>query len=206
MEDHQCAASPSGLYWSLFCRSAGSNTSTLRTSSTETWSLTTSWWGLERRATWSTSSTLAWPRSTAMPEHTSTSLTARTRTSPVPPATPPSTPIWASVRKHMQNARVSVHHLVKCSLQLFSSSFLSAFINFAPLSIWFVLFVLSPQSSPDEMIWSLWATSSCTSTWALCPGRGSKLPPKGRSMNASARRKCPLPLRSFAKDTLVSKN
>lgn len=63
---------------------------------------------------------------------------------------------------------------------------------------------LPPQSSRGEMTWSLWATFSCTSTWALCPGRGSRLPPRGRSMNASVRRKCPPPLRCSARDTPVS--
>ena len=83
-------------------RSVGLNTSTPRTSSTETWSPITSWWDSARRGTWSTSSTSVWPRSTAMPERTSTSPTARTRTSPAPHATPPSTPTWASVRRPTQ--------------------------------------------------------------------------------------------------------
>lgn len=29
-----------------------------------------------------------------------------------------------------------------------------------------------PQSSRDVTTWSLWATCSCTSTWARCRGRG----------------------------------
>ncbi|PNI48917.1 CSNK1E isoform 11, partial [Pan troglodytes] len=40
---------------------------------------------------------------------------------------------------------------------------------------------------------------SCTSTWAPCPGRGSKQPPSARSMNGSARRRCQRPSRSSAK-------
>lgn len=61
-----------------------------------------------------------------------------------------------------------------------------------------------PQSSPGVMTWSLLAMYSCTSTWAPFPGRASRLPPRDRSMNESVRRKCPHPLRFFAKDTLVS--
>lgn len=45
---------------------------------------------------------------------------------------------------------------------------------------------------------------SCTSTWALCHGRDSRLPPSGRSMNVSVRRKCPPLLRCCAKVTHVS--
>lgn len=54
------------------------------------------------------------------------------------------------------------------------------------------------------MTWSLLAMSSCTSTWAPFPGRASRPLPRDRNMNESVRRKCPHPLRFFAKDTLVS--
>lgn len=64
---------------------------------------------------------------------------------------------------------------------------------------------LSPQSSQGEMTWNLWVMFSCTLTWALYPGKGSRLPPRGKSMNASVRRKCRPPSRSCARDTHVSK-
>lgn len=60
------------------------------------------------------------------------------------------------------------------------------------------------QSSPGVMTWSLLATSSCTSTWGHSRGRASRLPQRDRNMNGSARRKCPHPLKFFAKDTHVS--
>ncbi|RWS18708.1 alternative protein CSNK1E-like protein [Leptotrombidium deliense] len=53
------------------------------------------------------------------------------------------------------------------------------------------------------MTWRVWATCSCTSTWAPCPGRVSKQPPSARSTSGSARR-CRRPLRSSAKATPLS--
>lgn len=60
-----------------------------------------------------------------------------------------------------------------------------------------------PQSNPGETTWSHWDMFSCTSIWALCLGKASKRPQRGRSTSASARRKCPHLLRSFAKDIHV---
>lgn len=62
------------------------------------WSPIISWWDLAKRATWSTLSTLVWPRNTVTPEHTSTSLTVRIRTSLERPDMPPSTLIWELVQ------------------------------------------------------------------------------------------------------------
>lgn len=62
----------------------------------------------------------------------------------------------------------------------------------------------SMQSKAVEMTWRVWATCSCISTWAPCPGRASKRPPSARSMSASVRRKCRRPSRSSAKATPVS--
>lgn len=145
------------------------------------WSLITSWWGSGRKATWSTSLTLAWPRNTVMPERTSTSPTEKIRTSLVLHAMPQSTPTWVSVRR--PNHTHMPRYALKC---------------FLPYTFWF-----SPQSSQEETTWSLWVMFSCTSTWVLCHGRASKLLPRGRSMSASVKRKCPPPSRCFAKDTLV---
>lgn len=63
---------------------------------------------------------------------------------------------------------------------------------------------LHSQSSQGVMTWNLLGTFWCTSTWAHSLGRASRLLPKGRSMNGSVRRKCPHPLRLFAKDIHVS--
>lgn len=62
----------------------------------------------------------------------------------------------------------------------------------------------SVQSKAVETTWRVWATFSCTSTWAPCPGRASKRPPSARSTNASVRRRCRRPSRSSAKATPVS--
>lgn len=126
---------------------------------------------------------------------------------------PPSTPIWALVRclceclVNVSRICLDSHSLLFVFLlTLYSTSFLISpssnlyVMSHSPLSNLCFL----PQSSQGEMTWSLWATFSCTLTWVLCPGRGSRLPPRGRSMNASVRRKCPPPLRCSARDTHVS--
>lgn len=53
------------------------------------------------------------------------------------------------------------------------------------------------------MTWSLLVMCWCTSTWARCLGRDWKPPPRDRSMSASAKRRCPPPLKFFARATHV---
>lgn len=109
----------------------------------------------------------------------------------------------ANIKRHLLTATKQINRMTVRfgggplrSLQWTSLSPLRHFLLFAH--------VLCPQSSRGVTTWSLLAMFSCTSTWAPSPGKASRPLPRDRSMNESARRKCPHPLRFSAKDTPVS--